>query len=117
MTMETSALVAATTVFVVDALLLPAMLSEVVEIVAVMGSDVPAAVAGLTCTTGLKVAVAPLASEAMVQVIVPPEPTAGVTHDQPAGTAIDWKFVPVGRGMETLLVVAVDGPPFVATTV
>src|SRR6266446_1308012 len=90
LTMPTSALVAAVTRFEVDALLLPGMLSVlVVVIVEVMLRVVPDAVAGFTCTTGENVALAPAASEAMVQVMVPPEPTAGVPHAQPTGTTSD----------------------------
>jgi len=104
--------------FDVDAELFPGMESVVaVVIVAVMASVVPEAVAGLTCTTGEKVALAFAASEAMVQVIVPPEPTAGTPHAQPTGTTSDWKFVPAGSGIETETVAAEAGPPFEATTV
>src|SRR5437763_13507811 len=97
--METSALVRAVTRFVVLALLLLAMLSVVVVvIVAVALSVVPDAVVVLTPMTGENVALPPEASEAMVHVMVPPLPIAGVVHDQPAGTASDRKFVPAGNG-------------------
>jgi hypothetical protein len=90
---------------------------DVVLIVAVQFSVVPAAVVGFTWTTGENVAVAPAAREAMVQVIVPPEPMAGVTHDHPAGGVSDWKFVPAGNGIDTESFAAAAGPLFVATAV
>ena len=81
-------------------------------------SVVPAAVVGLTWTTGENVALAFAANEAMVQVMFPPEPTAGVTHAHPTGgVAIDWKFVPVGSGIVTMSFAAAAGPLFVATAV
>src|SRR5258708_5342383 len=116
--MPTSALVAAVTRFEVDALLLAGMLSVVVVvIVEVMLRVVPDAVAGFTCTTGENVALAPMAREAIVHVMVPPEPAAGVPHDHPPGTTRDWKFVPAGKGMDTDTFAAADGPPLLATTV
>src|ERR1700682_5461811 len=118
LTMATSALLAAVTRFDVDALLCPAMLSvDVVVMFVVMFSTVPAAVLGLTWTTGEKVALAPAASEAIVQVMVPPEPTAGVPHAHPPGTTSERKFVPAGSGMETEMLAAAAGPPLEATTV
>src|SRR5207302_1965089 len=118
LTIPTSALVRATTRLDVDALLFEAMLSvDVVAIVAVQFSVVPAAVVGLTCTTGEKVALAPIANEAMVQVMFPDAPIAGVTHDHPAGVAIDWKPVPAGTGIVTVSFAAAAGPLLVATTV
>src|SRR5437870_2650293 len=93
LTIETSALLEATTRFEVDALLFAGMLSVVVVvIVEVMFSVVPAAVLALTCTMGENVAFAFAASEAIVQVIVPPAPMAGVEQDHPAGGVSDWKF-------------------------
>src|SRR5947208_10070101 len=118
LTMPTSALVRATTRFVVDAVLFEAMLSvEAVEMAALHVSVVPAAVVGLTWTIGENVALAFAANEAMVHVMFPDEPTEGVTHDQPAGVAIDWKPVPAGTGIVTVSVAAAAGPLFVATTV
>src|SRR4051794_13825423 len=97
LTMPTSALVRATTRLDVDALLFSLIVSVVVVlIVDVMLSVVPAGGVLLPWTTGRKVALAPDASEAIVRVIVPPEPTAGVAPPHPAGTASDWKFVPAG---------------------
>src|ERR1019366_1471469 len=118
--MATSALVAATTRFEVDAVLFDVMVSVVVVlIVEVMLSVVPAVVPLLTCTTGRKVAPAPARSDAMLQVIVPPEePTAGSGEQfHPAGTGMDWKFTVAGNGMETTIVDAVGGPLLMALTV
>src|ERR1043166_9498192 len=100
--MAASAFVRAVTRFDAEEELFAETLSvDVVEIVDVMFSVVPDAVVVLTCTCGVNVALAPTASEAMVQVIVPPAPTAGVLHDQPAGGVMLRKFVPAGRGMDT----------------
>src|ERR1043165_7183428 len=100
--MATSAFVRAVTRFDVDAELFAATLSvDVVEIVDVMFSVVPDAVVVLTCTCGVNVALAPAASEAIVQVIVPPAPTAGVEHDQAAGGGGERELTPRGSGMET----------------
>src|SRR5437660_10432820 len=90
-----SALLALATTTVAVALLvvrpgtmLPALAVAVSEIF------VPEGVPAFTCSTKVKFAVAftprLLAS---VHVMVPVPPTAGVTHDHPAGNAIDWKFV------------------------
>src|SRR5437879_531746 len=100
LTMEMSAFVRAETRFDVEALLFAEIVSVVVvEIVEVMFSVVPAAVVVLTCTCGENVALAPTASEAMVQVIVPPAPTAGAPHAHPTGTTRERKFVPAGSGI------------------
>src|SRR5258705_13876792 len=102
LTMPTSALVRATTRLVAVALLLVPMLSvEVVVMPALHVRVVPAAVVGLTWTTGEKVAVPAMANEAMVQVIFPEEPTEGVTHAHPGGVAIDTNPVPTGTGIVT----------------
>jgi hypothetical protein len=117
--MATSAFVAVVTRFVAVALLFPEMLSvDVVVIMAVELSVVPDAVAALTWTTGENVALAFAASEAMVQMMFPLEPTGGVVPQlQPAGGLIDWKPVPGGTGMVTLTFAAAAGPLFVATAV
>src|SRR5437763_1344371 len=82
-----------TTRFDVDALLFAAMLSVVVVVIVdVMLSVVPIAVPALTWTMGENVALAPAASDAIVHVIVPPEPTAGIPQVHPTGTVSDWKF-------------------------
>ena len=48
------------------------------------------------CTTTLKFAVAPLASDDAVHVMIPVPPTAGVMHVHPAGTDIDWNVALAG---------------------
>ena len=118
LTMATSAFVRAVTRFDVDAVSFDVIVcAVVVEIVEVMFSVVPAAVVVLTATCGENVALAPTASDAMMQVIVPPAPTPGVAHDQPAGTVRERKFVPAGSGMETETFAAALMPLFVAPTV
>ena len=95
----------------------PLLSVVVVVIVDVMLSVVPIAVPALTWTMGENVALAPAASDAIVHVIVPPEPTAGVPQVHPTGTVSDWKFVPAGSGMETDTFAAAAGPLFEPTTV
>jgi hypothetical protein len=59
----------------------------------------------------VKFAAAFRARLAMVHVIVPVPPTAGlVPHVQPAGVLIDWKFVFGGVVCVKLTVVAALGP-------
>src|SRR5436853_1526026 len=116
--MATSALVRVVTRLEVDALLFGATLSVlVVLMVAVRLSVVPDAVVVLTWTCGEKVAVAPAASEAMVQVMFPLAPTTGVVHDQPAGGVSERKFAPAGMGMVTETFAAAPGPLFTADAV
>src|SRR5436853_577947 len=89
-TIERSA--ATRTVVVAVAELLVEVGSKVAELltVAVLEMVVPSGVAGLTWTTMVKLAVAPLATGEVVQLTVPVVPTAGVVQDQPAGAATDW---------------------------
>ncbi len=61
--------------------------------VAVSAMFVPEAVAAFTCNTNVKAALALSASVAIVHVIVPVAPTAGVVQVQPAGVVMDWKVV------------------------
>ncbi len=84
---ETSA--EALTVVVAVALLLPGTGSPVAEVtVAVFESTVPAAVAGATATVRVKT-LEPTATVAFEQLTVPPLPTLGVVHDQPATAGCD----------------------------
>lgn len=107
----------ATTTFTV-ALLLVGFGSLVVALTfAVSEITVPDGVPAVTWSTGLKVAVAPKASDAMVQVMVPVPPTAGVTQDQPAGVGKDTKVVFAGNVSVKLTVAAAAGPLFVTTCV
>src|SRR5690349_20659753 len=74
----------AATVVVAVALSLPELPSDELDVtVAVFDNTVPAATFGATFTIRVK-ADPPTAKLAFVQVIVPPAPTAGVVHDQPA---------------------------------
>src|SRR5437879_3556774 len=86
---------AARTVVVAMAVLLRRLESKVVAelTVAVLVSVLPSSAAELTWTTRVKVAVAPLANEAVVQFTMPVEPAAGVVQLQPAGVGIDWNVV------------------------
>src|SRR5581483_6750418 len=107
LTMAMSAFDAAVTRFEHDAVLFAA----------VQLSVVPLAVEAFTWTTGENVAVAPDASEAIVQVIVPLAPTAGVTHAQPAGGVSDRNPTPAGIGIDTVTFGDAEGPLFVAIAV
>ena len=100
------------TVVVAVAELLVELGSEVAELltVAVLEMVVPSAVAGMTWTTRVKVAVAPLARGDVVQLTVPVVPTAGVVQDQPAGAATDWKVVCDGNGSLMVTLTAAFGP-------
>src|SRR5207244_9372571 len=84
---------------------------------AVLVSVLPSGVLVLTRTTMVKVAVAPLASDAVVQVTVPVVPTAGVVQVQPAGLVIDWKVVCDGSRSVTVTFAAVEGPLLVSARV
>ena len=53
---------------------------------------------GWTLTTSEKFAVAPAASDGVVQVTTPVPPTAGVMQVQPAGTEMDWNVALAGMG-------------------
>ena len=66
--------------------------------VAVSAMFVPEAVPALTCRAIVKLPAAFTASEAMVQVMVPAAPTAGVVQAQPVGIVMDWKLVLGGVG-------------------
>ena len=88
---------------------------------AVAGSamNVPEGVLALTCNTRVKLAVAFKAKLLpSVHVIVPVAPTAGnVPQVQPAGGAIDWKFVLGGVVCVKVTEVATAGPLFVTVCV
>jgi hypothetical protein len=104
------ALATRTKALAVFELMLGTMLPAVAVSVSVI--FVPEGVPALTCNTRLKLAVLaePVASVAIVQVIAPVPPTAGVAHDHPAGAEIDWKFVFGGVVCVKLTVVAAAGP-------
>src|SRR5579859_170886 len=112
-----SACVAVATTSAAVALLFAVFGSEIAELtVAVSLMAVPAAVPALTCNVRVKVPV-PGAKEESLQVMVPADPTAGVTQPHPAGNVIAWKFVLGGVVSVIVTVVAVLGPAFVTTCV
>ena len=84
------------TVVVAVPLSLPGFGSVVAELtVAVFDRTVPDAVVALTCVVSVKSAL-PEASELFEQETVPPEPAAGVVHDQPPGEERETNVVPAG---------------------
>src|SRR6187200_1638995 len=87
----------AVTVVVAVTLLLPGVGSAVADAtVAVLVMTVPPAVAAPTFTTSVNEALAPLASEGLVEVTVPVPPTAGVVDVHPAGAVNETNVVPAG---------------------
>jgi hypothetical protein len=63
-----------------------------------------------TLTTTMMAADAPEATLGLVQFTLPVAPTAGVVHDQPAGTEMEAKVVFVGTASVKLALAAVPGP-------
>src|SRR5713101_1931001 len=97
------------------ALLLAGLGSAVVEAtVAVSLMRVPTGVLLFTLTVRTKVALTPLFKVAIVHVMAPAPPTAGVTHAQPTGVGRDTKVVLAGVAPENVTVAAFEGPPLVA---
>src|SRR5258708_39825614 len=88
------------------AVLFPALGSGVAELTdAVSLIRVPDAVLEFTFTVRTNVAVAALFSVAILQVIAPLAPTAGVVQDHPAGTGRETKVVLAGVAPEKTTVV------------
>jgi hypothetical protein len=58
----------------------------------------------------VNVALAPVPRVAIEQSTLPPAPTAGVVHVQPAGVASDTKVVPGGSVSASVALVAALGP-------
>src|SRR5213083_3765563 len=109
---------AARTLVVAMAVLFMRFGSKVAELtVAVLAIVLPSSAAALTWTTRVKVAVAPLASVAVVQFTVPGEPTAGVVQLQPAGVGIDWNVVCGGNGSFMVTLAAAFGPALLTVIV
>ena len=102
---------ATVTVVVAVALSLPGFRSLATSVtVAVLEITVPFATELATWTVRVKTAL-PRGIEAFEQVTVPPEPTAGVMHDQPPpGVEIDTNVVPAGSVSESVAVGALLGP-------
>src|SRR5438034_362990 len=102
---------AARTLVVAVAVLFRGFGSKVAELtVAALAIVLPSSAAGLTWTARVKVAVAPLASVAVVQFTVPGEPAAGVVQVQPAGVGIDWNVVSSGSRSFMVTLAAAFGP-------
>jgi hypothetical protein len=113
---ERSAL-SAPVVVVEVALLFPLLGSPVAEdTVALLLIVPPGAVVAATFTTSVKTELPTLAL-AVVHVTVPPEPAAGVVHDQPPGDAIDTNVVPAGNVSLRLTDTAGSGPMLLAVIV
>src|SRR5436309_2757164 len=103
-------------------LLAPASLvgsRSVVVVVPVAVFDNPLVTPGLTCTTRVKVALAPAARLERLSVTVPPLPAAGV--DDPKDGPLPWdretKVVPAGSGSDTDTPWASLGPALLAVIV
>ena len=87
-------------------------------IVAVFEISVPDAVPRGTFTTSWNGRFTASANnELREQLIVPPEPTAGVVQVQPAGELSDWKVVPAGRISVSVTVDASLGPELITAIV
>src|SRR3954468_22525297 len=84
---------------------------------AVSESVDPLGLSDATCTTSVKVRLAPLARLAAVHLTVPPEPTAGVVHEKPDGASTDTNVVPDGRSSVSATSVASEGPLFASPSV
>src|SRR5690242_17209929 len=97
------------------ALLLPGTGSVVVEVTVAVLLIVPV-VEGAIATVRVKTAL-PTAMLAFVQVMVPPAPTAGVVHDQPAGEESATNVVPAGSVSERLTLAAELGPALLTVMV
>src|SRR5580704_9278348 len=95
LTMAISALLALATTTVAVALLVVRLGTRLVALaVAVSAMVVPEGVPAATCKTTVKLAVAFRARLVRaVQVMVPVDPTAGLTQVHPAGDVRDWKLV------------------------
>src|SRR5438876_8552500 len=106
------------TVLVVPPALLVGSGSSVPEVtVAVLAITVPPGVEDSGLTTTVNVAVWPDSIEAFVHDRSPPPLTGGVVQDQPVGAMERANVVPAGTLSLTTVLVAVLGPPLVATIV
>ena len=74
-------------------------------------------VPAFTLTASVNVPAAALATSGFVQLTFPVAPTAGMAHDQPAGTLSDRKVVLVGIASVNTAFTAASGPLFVTTCV
>src|SRR6267154_802869 len=108
---NTSADVPPATTVTAVALLFSSVGSSGLETVAVLVKKVPAGVAPGMNSVRVKLTLPPLAKLGLVQLTVPPEPTPGVVHDQPAGDDRLTKVIPAGIGSLRDTLVASSGPP------
>lgn len=107
----------AATAVVAVAELLPGVPSPLLDaIVAVLLNTLPAATAGSTATVSVDTLL-PTAKLGLLQVTVPPAPTAGVVQDQPAVGGSETKLVPAGSVSVHEAVAALSGPLLVAVIV
>ena len=83
----------------------------VLDTVATLVKTVPAGVPFGMAMVSEKLTLLPAASDGLVHDTVPLVPTAGVVQVQPAGEARLTKVIPVGRGSDTVTLVASSGPP------
>src|SRR6476660_508812 len=109
---------AALTVVVSVDVLLPAVVSVVLETVAVLVSVVPFGVDGLTWTTSTNVCgPLPAGSVPRVLLTVPVPPTVGVVLLQPGGAVNETNVVPPGSASASDTVCASLGPALLTTIV
>ena len=91
------------------------VVAEVIE--AVLLNTVPDETEGATLTVSTNTGLPPEANNGFEQVIVPPDPTAGVVQDQPAIAGSETKVVPAGSVSLHDAESAAAGPLFVALMV
>jgi hypothetical protein len=103
-----------TVALLVAALLPPAGSVEPLLTLAVLASTVPIATAASTDTVKVKLALAPGAMEASVQVTVPVPPGAGVVQVKagPPSCCSETNRVPAGSGSTSCTALATEGPAF-----
>src|SRR5437879_1830349 len=87
------------------------------KIVAVLAIVLLSAVSDLTCTAMLILALAPEASDGLVQVTGPFVPTAGEVQVHPAGAVTDWNVVCAGSASVKLKSAAAFGPALLTSIV
>ena len=87
------------------------------ETAAALASSVPAAVSAGMFAVSAKLAVAPAGIVALLQLIVPPAPTAGVLHVKPGASASETKVVAPGSVSLSATFVAAAGPPLMTVMV
>jgi hypothetical protein len=110
-------LAGAATVLSASEVLLLLIGSGVVELtVATLARIVPSLTEGETVVTTVK-STLPAANDAVEQVMVPLDPTAGVVQLQPAFGEIDWKRTPAGNGSVSVTVDASSGPSLLTVSV